>query len=342
MSIPHDITKDQVSLADRIASIQGTYNSHRGAAIQQTNTSTEVKPIMKELRYPQGDLFIADLYSISNLFGDMASLEFPIFALQSTKTAKTFIRDRDGLKLTISPGTDPNKPEELLSIPTIYDADIWVYAISKLLKAADEGKPLRRTIRFTAYDFLVTTERSTGKMEYDRLLLSLQRLSRSKLRTTHEWREHINHAKFEVCERKEIKEFGFIDAFSIGRKTIIRKGKETTIMDYISITLPEWLFKAVELRAVLKLSPDYFRIDKPLHRRLYELARKHCGNQPAVTIALELLREKAGSTSALKLFKHQIKQVQAAGDLPDYQYTLNEATNIVTISRKKQQVAHEA
>lgn len=334
MSISHESNLDQVSLLDRLEVIQDVYKAKRGTAVQQ-ETSTEVKPVMRELRHRQGDLFIADLYSISNsFFGDMASLEFPIFALKSSKEAKTFTRARDGLRLEIIPSVNS-------STPTIYDADIWVYAISKLLKAADKGEKLNRTIRFTAYDFLITTERNTDKREYDRLLASLERLQGTKLKTTHEWHENIRSPKLEPCKHETIRAFNFIDEYKVGKTKINRRNKvtgkieEVDIMGHIEITLPNWLFEAVEQRAVLKLSPDYFRIDKPLHRRLYELARKHCGNQPAVTIALELLREKAGSTSALKLFKHQIKQVQAAGDLPDYQYTLNEATNIVTISRKK-------
>ena len=48
---------------------------------------------------------------------------------------------------------------------------------------------------------------------------------------------------------------------------------------------------------VLTLHRDYFRLRKPLERRMYELARKHCGKQDEWSISLELLRKKCGSAS---------------------------------------------
>ena len=48
---------------------------------------------------------------------------------------------------------------------------------------------------------------------------------------------------------------------------------------YLEVTLCEWLFRAIESAEVLPISRDYFRLRRPLDRRLYELARKHCGQQ---------------------------------------------------------------
>src|SRR3546814_14372419 len=50
-------------------------------------------------------------------------------------------------------------------------------------------------------------------------------------------------------------------------------------MSEIKVTHSDWLFKMVEGRSVLTLHRDYFRLRKPLERRIYELARKHCGAQ---------------------------------------------------------------
>ncbi|WP_016858027.1 replication initiator protein A [Candidatus Williamhamiltonella defendens] len=57
---------------------------------------------------------------------------------------------------------------------------------------------------------------------------------------------------------------------------------------------------------------------KAIDRRLYEIARKHCGHQGEFTIALEKLHLKTGSTALLKMFRHNIKQLAKTNDLPDY------------------------
>jgi len=46
-------------------------------------------------------------------------------------------------------------------------------------------------------------------------------------------------------------------------------------MQDIEITLSEWVYRSVISKNVLTLNRDYFRLRKPLERRMYELARKH-------------------------------------------------------------------
>ena len=37
--------------------------------------------------------------------------------------------------------------------------------------------------------------------------------------------------------------------------------------------------RAIESNEVVTISNDYFRLRRPLERRLYEIGRKHCGGQ---------------------------------------------------------------
>ena len=46
---------------------------------------------------------------------------------------------------------------------------------------------------------------------------------------------------------------------------------------------------------ILTLHPDYFSLGQALERRLYELARKHCGDKAWWEISLPLLLEKTGN-----------------------------------------------
>ena len=76
-------------------------------------------------------------------------------------------------------------------------------------------------------------------------------------------------------EQSEIKEgFGLIDKWKI-----IEKSKDDDKMIAVEITLSDWLFNAAVGKDILTINQDYFRLRKPLERRIYEIARKHCGAQ---------------------------------------------------------------
>nr|WP_138121096.1 replication initiator protein A [Bathymodiolus heckerae thiotrophic gill symbiont] len=85
--------------------------------------------------------------------------------------------------------------------------------------------------------------------------------------------------------------------------------------------------------AVLTIDKDYFRLRKPTERRLYELARKHCGNQVAWKISLQNLKEKLGITSQMKLFRFNIKQITETNHLPEYNILI--ADDVIMFTRKE-------
>jgi hypothetical protein len=93
-------------------------------------------------------------------------------------------------------------------------------------------------------------------------------------------------------------------------------------MQEIEIVLSDWVFNAIQAKEVLTISRDYFRLRKPLERRLYELARKHCGTQRRWSIGLDLLQKKCGSNSSPKKFRELIQSVivedERHGHMPDY------------------------
>ena len=84
---------------------------------------------------------------------------------------------------------------------------------------------------------------------------------------------------------------------------------------------------------MLTLHRDYFRLRKPLERRVYELARKHCGRQPEWRVSIGLLARKSGSASPLRVFRRMIRDMIAADPLPDY--SLSEAAgDILCVTRR--------
>ncbi len=86
----------------------------------------------------------------------------------------------------------------------------------------------------------------------------------------------------------------------------------------VAVTLSDWLYQAVLGRSVLTLSRDYFRLRKPLERRIYELARKHCGHQPVWRISVEVLHKKSGSASPRRVFRAMLREMIATDHLPGY------------------------
>jgi len=94
-------------------------------------------------------------------------------------------------------------------------------------------------------------------------------------------------------------------------------------MILVTVTLSDWIYRSVLSRSVLTLSRDYFRLRKPLERRVYEIARKHCGRQAEWRIGLETLLKKSGSTSPRRVFRRMIRDMAEEDGLPDYTIRLD-------------------
>lgn len=255
-------------------------------------------------RHRQRDFFIADILDAIPK-SDLASMEHPLFALKAGDM-RVRIYERNGVTVKIMPGA--------YGCATIHDKDVWIYCISQLMEAMNRGREVSRTIRFTAYDFLVSTNRRTDGDSYKRMGEALGRLKGTVIETN-----------IETAGQRERAGFGFIDAWRV-----IEKSPTDDRMVAVEVTLPDWLFRAVTDRQVLTLSRDYFRLRKPLDRRIYELARKHCGAQPRWRVNIKTLYEKSGSTDALRNFRGAVKALAESGELPDYRMAFDALSDAVT------------
>ncbi|MBS0244564.1 MAG: replication initiator protein A, partial [Proteobacteria bacterium] len=72
------------------------------------------------------------------------------------------------------------------------------------------------------------------------------------------------------------------------------------------------------------INRDYFRLRRPIDRRLYELARKHCGRQPTWCIGVDLLQKKCGSLQEGKHFSAHLRELTRTNHLPDYVMTIED------------------
>lgn len=269
-----------------------------------TNDKKNEKPlVLSSIKHPQKDFFIADLFDAKILQVDQKSMEFPLFSLRA-RDVKEREYVQKGLKVKIAPNPS-------YGMATVHDKDIWIYCISKLMQAIRENEEIDRTVHFTIYDYLITTNRSTGGKDYERAKDSLDRLSSTRITT-----------EIETDNIREARGFGLIDSWRIVEE---KKGR----MIRVSVTLPDWLYRSITSANVLEINQDYFRIRRPIDRRIYEIARKHCGYNDKWSFKLTTLLERTGSTASLKEFKRSIKKLVETNHLPDYRVEFNEKTNDV-------------
>jgi hypothetical protein len=259
-------------------------------------------------KHAQRDFFIADIADIS-VKDDLASMEHPVFALKpGDRRVRKY--QRGGVSIEVRPG--------IKGLATIHDKDVWIYCISQLVEAMNRNRDdISRTVRFTAYDFMISTNRDVGGDSYRRFGEALERLRDTSIITN-----------IETAGKRERSGFGLVDAWRV----IERDGDNRMVA--VSVTLPDWLYRSVEAKQVLTLSRDYFRIRKPLDRRIYELVRKHCGAQPSWRVTAATLREKTGSTATLKEFRRSLKALAIADDLPDYRLELDLDEDAVQFFRR--------
>jgi len=66
----------------------------------------------------------------------------------------------------------------------------------------------------------------------------------------------------------------------------VRETRDGRMLE-VEITLSDWVFNAIRNNEVLTMHRDYFRLRKPLERRLYEVVRKHLGKQKEFKLGLK-------------------------------------------------------
>lgn len=266
------------------------------------------------VHHPNRDFFLCDLYDYS-LKDDNVSMEAPLFTLSTKKDTRIYKwASKDGKRmLEITPS--------VLGRATQFDKDLLIYVISQLTAALNQGRPdaKNRTVRFVVYDFLVSTNKPTGGREYKRMQDGLDRLKGTTIKT------NIKTGGMQIKQG-----FGLIDSWRI-----IEKSPEDETMIAVEVELSQWFHNAVQAMEVLTINPNYFRLRKPIERRLYEIARKHCGHQSEFTISLALLLEKTGSTSTRFEFRRSIKEIVKNNLLPDYSIHYDENRDMVIFKNRE-------
>jgi len=261
----------------------------------------------------QIDFFSCDVFN--SYKDDTASMEHPIFSLSTKPDHRMLVYKYNGNTIKIKPS--------YTGLATIHDKDILLYLTSCLMTAKNNGAPISNRLRFIAYDYLSSTNKVINGKSYKQLQEGLERLSGTRIETD------IKTRGTQITE-----EFGLVNGWHVVRE------REDGQMIAVEVVLSEWFYNSILGNAVLSIDRDYFKLRKPTDRRLYEIARKHCGNQIKWKIGLDRLKEKIGSKAPLRRFRFNIKKISESNHLPEYNISME--NDVVTFSRKSPPKANKA
>ena len=250
-------------------------------------------------RHPNKDFFILDVSDASPK-DDLASMEHPVFSLSAKPDMRELEYQHNGRRLRVVPSGK--------GLATIMDKDILLYAISKLVHEMNEGREISPWVDMTAHEIMVATNWNTGKRDYQRFEDALDRLRGTTLKTDVTTGDHL-----------QVRGFGLIDEYAIDRKDAAGDPSPFGRMTRVRIKLSDWTFRAIKSMEVLTINSRYFRLRRPLERRIYELARKHVGDQDhPFVVGIDILQKKVGSNAPPKKFRYFLKEIIADGNIPDY------------------------
>jgi plasmid replication initiation protein len=269
------------------------------------------------IRHPHADFFIADIFDGLPVKDDIASMEHPFFSLSKVKDVRTIQYERAGVKISVSPNAE-------YGLPTIFDKDVLLYCGSllmsefKRLEMNGGGLP-SKTLRISTNDLLKTTNRATNDIGYQQVEKALDRLHGVSIKT------NIKTGKIEQKEAFHLLEsYKFIESHYVKDRRVA-----------LEVTVSDWFYNSIIGKEALTISCDYFRLGKSIERRLYEIARKHCGNQNEWRVSMQILYEKSGSTGTLRKFRFYIKEIAKNNHLPDYTLKFFEDADAVLFRNRR-------
>jgi len=275
-------------------------------------TNDNQLPALIPERYSDHDLFICDVAD-AVLKDIMPNMEHPFYSL--SKKPEMTIREykHNGNKIEIIPS--------FRGLATIYDKDILIYCISQIMAKVKKGENLSNVsprVRINSYDLLRFTNRGTSGKDYQALSEGLDRLMGMFINTN-----------IRTGDEEQINKFNLIEAVAIRRKN----GFEGRLL-WCEIVLSDWVFNAIKHNEILTLHRDYFRLRKPIERRIYEIARKHCGQKAEWRIGLPLLLKKTGSKASEKGFRYNIRELVNRNHLPDYEIFFDAKKDLVIFTNR--------
>ncbi|WP_395377945.1 replication initiator protein A [Marinicella sp. W31] len=272
---------------------------------------TDDNQLIKE-KYAQEDMFLYDVSALSVAKDIIQQMEHPFYSL--SKKPETGIRkyEHNGNSLEITPSVN--------GLPTIYDKDIIVFCVSQIAADMRAGMETSQWVKIPALTFLQFTNRGKSKKDYEAMEDAIKRLRGVTITTNIKTGKKVTHHSF-----------GLIEEGGFKRLDNDRSGR----LEGVEVKISEWLFNAIKANEVLTLHREYFRLRRPVEKRLYEIFRKHCGKQQSWVVSLEILHKKLGSKMPLRRFRFEIKKLEDTNHLPGYDIKYDRGRDLITVFNRE-------
>lgn len=243
----------------------------------------------------QPDLFDSPLQG--TVKNDRRMMVWNFFSLDTSRSRTETIRYQDG-DVSIEVRAGP------MGMATMADKELLIYVASLMVEKMNRGEAPGPTFTFTAHDFFRVCGTAAAGTAYERIKGALDRLQGTQVRTN-----------IETGGEGRDEWFSWIKAARLDyRKTA--NGRR--MLKSVTVELCDWLHRAIlKDNRVLTYDRKYFELT-PLERRLYEIARAHCGHQRGFRMNLEKLRLRIGVESDLRRFKYDLKKIAETGRIPEY------------------------
>lgn len=256
--------------------------------------------------YEQIDLFksTASSWPVKD---DLASMEIPLFSLSKKGDIETREYRRGPKVIRIIPSS--------VGAATMFDKDLLIYLASQIVEALNNDQPVAKTIQVDTFDFLTKTERGDGGGAYQNILPMLRRLKGTTIETNIPTGNVVQTEGFSLIDNYKV--------LSEKSRKDPKTGKEVPRVLSFTVTISDWLWNGLLKYEVATISPKYWGLSKPIERRLYEVARKHCNDKAMWKVNIDLLMEKIGVSRERFKFRDDLRKIYKANTMPDYELAID-------------------
>ncbi|MEM1381372.1 MAG: replication initiator protein A [Pseudomonadota bacterium] len=228
--------------------------------------------------------------------GERSVMAFPFFALSKGRRMQPITYADDFVSIEVRPSQT--------GVATIYDKEILLYIASLLVSQMKRQQTPSQEYSFTAHDFIRVIGGNRSARSYQRIHGALERLQGTQIKTN--------------IEAGGEGEDGFFSWVSEAKMSYTKNADGTKRLSRVKVRLCDWLYRAIiKDQKILTYDSNYFQLS-PIERRLYELARVHCGQQRFFHIGLGKLQKKVGSEDRPAKFKAALRDVESRQPIPEY------------------------
>ena len=259
----------------------------------------------------QLDLFVPMLSDIQ-LRDQRDTMERPFFSLSKRKrlTPINYVSPDGSVYVNVY-------PHQRYGMPTIWDADLLIWAASTLNEYKKRGvNDIPRELKARPYELLRSIGRDTGGENARQLHEAALRLRNVSIETN-----------IRTPSGEKPRNFGWLSEVEVTKKRRQKDEALRTFPEYMGfvITISEWFYKAVlEDGALLSIDPVYFSITGGRERWLYRVVRKHAGGAGpnGVPMKFTTLFEKSGAEGEYRRFKFELLKIIRRNALPGFDLLL--------------------